>query len=177
MIKSKKGALELSVNTIVIIVIGVTLLTLGLLFVRGVFNKINILSDNVFDNAQSSINEISHTGKFNAPTSIGVQQGAKKTFNVYVANDGSAGTGQRLFTLTLIPNGNFEESVKSKVISPVTVTLDEGKEATYTIQVVAVSNAPLSLDASYQVKVTVGSTDYASSGFSIQVTKSTGLFG
>ena len=177
MIKSKKGAFEPFFNSLGFIVYWFYIITFGFIIVRGVFNKINILSDNVFDNAQSSINEISHTGKFNAPTSIGVQQGAKKTFNVYVANDGSAGTGQRLFTLTLIPNGNFEESVKSKVISPVTVTLDEGKEATYTIQVVAVSNAPLSLDASYQVKVTVGSTDYASSGFSIQVTKSTGLFG
>jgi archaellum component FlaG (FlaF/FlaG flagellin family) len=175
--KSKKGALELSVNTIVIIVIGVTLLTLGLIFVRGVFSKINSLSDNVFDNAQSSINEISHTGKFNAPTSIGVQQGAKKTFNVYVSNDGSSGTGQKSFTLSLIPNGNFESSVKAKVISPASVTLDEGKEATYTIQVAAVSTAPLSLDASYQVKVTAGNTDYASGGFSIQIVKSTGLFG
>ena len=40
MIKGKKGALELSVNTIVVIVIGVTLLILGLVFVRNIFTKI-----------------------------------------------------------------------------------------------------------------------------------------
>ena len=51
MIKNKKGALELSINTIVVIVIGVTLLILGLVFVRGIFEKVQKISDTAFDKA------------------------------------------------------------------------------------------------------------------------------
>ncbi len=177
MIKDKKGALELSINTIVVIVIGVTLLTLGLIFVKNIFSKVTSLSDNVFDNAQSSIKDISHTGKFNSPTSISIEQSKKKTFNMYVSHDGSGGSGQKTFKLTLIPNGNFENYVKAKIISPDSVRLDEGKEATFTIQIVATSDAPLSLDSSYQTKVMVDNQEYAVGGFAVEVIKSSGLLG
>ncbi|MEK6835962.1 MAG: hypothetical protein AABX55_02980 [Nanoarchaeota archaeon] len=179
MIKGKKGALELSVNTIVVIVIGVTLLTLGLLFVRGLFGKITDLSGDIFDTAEASIGDIGHTGTYNSPTSITIEQGRKKTFNIFVSHDGSAGAGPKTFTLTLTPNGNFEDDVISKIISPSSVTLNEGKESTFIIQVIATADAPLTLDASYQTKVEcIGCTGtYATGGFSIEVVKSSGLFG
>ncbi len=179
MVKGKKGALELSINTIVVIVIGVTLLVLGLVFVRGLFGKITTLSDTIFDSAQSSIGAISHTGTFNSPSSITIEQGRKKTFNIYVSHDGSAGVGVKTFTLTLTPNGNFENYVKAKIISPSSVSLDEGKEATFVVQVAALSNAPLTLDASYQIKVDCSgcAQTYASGGLSIEVLKGSGLFG
>src|SRR3989344_3991402 len=54
----KKGALELSVNTIIIIVIGVTLLTLGLLFVRNIFTQTTDLSQTAFENANRELDAL-----------------------------------------------------------------------------------------------------------------------
>ena len=48
---NKKGALELSMNTIIIIVIGVVLLSLGLIFVRGLFGQVESLSKSAFETA------------------------------------------------------------------------------------------------------------------------------
>ena len=55
---SKKGALELSMNTIIIIVIGVVLLSLGLVFVRGIFSQTTDLSDKVFADANRQLDSL-----------------------------------------------------------------------------------------------------------------------
>jgi len=55
MIKGKKGALELSINTIIIIVIGVTLLTLGLVFVQNIFTQTSDLSAKAFEDANRAL--------------------------------------------------------------------------------------------------------------------------
>ena len=55
--KSKKGAIELSITTIIVIVIGVTLLILGLGFVRSIFGNISKISDTTFAKAQSFLEE------------------------------------------------------------------------------------------------------------------------
>jgi len=52
----KKGALELSINAIVIVILAMTLLGLGLGFVRGLFNKVNRMSDDTFDKMQEQLN-------------------------------------------------------------------------------------------------------------------------
>src|SRR3990167_4628958 len=67
----KKGALELSMNTIVIVVIGVTLLVLGLGFVTGIFGNLESLTQNVFVEAENSINQIAtHNEKLSVPGDI-----------------------------------------------------------------------------------------------------------
>ena len=58
MIKNKKGAIELSVNTIVVIVIGVTLLTLGLVFVRQILRQGTDLSDKAFEEANKQLDSL-----------------------------------------------------------------------------------------------------------------------
>ncbi len=88
MIKSKKGALELSVNTIVVIVIGVTLLILGLVFVRGIFTKIDTLSADSFAKAEGELGKLS--GNLDnqltlSPQRIDVEKGGAKQVNVVIA--------------------------------------------------------------------------------------------
>lgn len=53
--KPKKGAIELSMTTIIVIVLGITLLTLGLMFVRGIFSKINVITKTTFEDADKQI--------------------------------------------------------------------------------------------------------------------------
>ena len=180
--KEKRGALELSMNTIVIIVIGVVLLSLGLFFVRGLFSQINEIKDDVFirpGEDRVEIGNIGRSGKFSVPDIVRVKQGGKATFSVYVIHDGSAGSGSKQFTLQLTPNGNFESQAKAKIISPLTVTLQEGQEAKFLGQVVALGNAPITLDASYQLKVTCSGCqdEYASGEIVIEVIERQGLLG
>jgi hypothetical protein len=62
MLKQKKGALELSVNTIVIIVIAVTLLTLGLVFVKTIFGNLTDITKQTFEQADQEIRSQLATG-------------------------------------------------------------------------------------------------------------------
>src|SRR3989344_6605784 len=89
MIKGKKGALELSVNTIVVIVIGVTLLTLGLVFVRGILTKATDLSDEAFENANKQLDALG--GSVNefltiAPETVRAKAGDVEGFSVLMKN-------------------------------------------------------------------------------------------
>lgn len=87
MIKSKKGALELSINTIVVIVIGVTLLILGLVFVRGIFTKIDTLSADSFAKAEGELGKLSVIDNqlTLSPQRIDVEKGGAKQINVVIA--------------------------------------------------------------------------------------------
>lgn len=73
---SKKGALELSVNTIVIVVIGITLLVLGLVFVRSIFTKLGGLGTEAFQQAEQELKQIqAGDTKINFPATIEVKKG------------------------------------------------------------------------------------------------------
>src|SRR3989344_4024738 len=54
---NKRGALELSMTTIIVIVIGVTLLSLGIIWVRSTMEKVTQLSDASFATAQQELQE------------------------------------------------------------------------------------------------------------------------
>ena len=59
---NKKGSLELSINAIVIIVLALTLLGLGLTFIRGVFSDITDTSSGIQDQVKEQILEDLRTG-------------------------------------------------------------------------------------------------------------------
>lgn len=178
----KKGALELSVNTIVIVVIGVTLLTLGLVFVKNMFNQLTQTSDDVFGTADKEIGKMHQESKFTCPTEISVKAGKRQTSTLYVGHDGTCGQGVKEFTVTLEKASDFDETlVKAKLISPATIPLKEGEEATYTMQIAAAIDAPLSSgsgdDPAYSVTVTCEGENYANGAFIINVVKGGGIFG
>jgi len=55
--QSKKGAIELSMTTIIVIVLGVTMLILGLVFVRNIFQRTATLTEEAFENAEKEIQQ------------------------------------------------------------------------------------------------------------------------
>lgn len=185
----KKGALELSVNTIVVIVIGVALLSLGLIFIKNLFGGIDKISGGIFDTANTEIGKL-HTGaKFTVPPIVDVKQGSRATMFVYVGNDGSDIDNCKSFYIDLGKQGTFNENeIQSKVISKNPVELDAGEEARFVIQVAAIKKAPLSTgkpeDPAYSVTArcaagtaTAASPVYDTSAFTINVEKGGGLFG
>ncbi|MFH1209859.1 MAG: hypothetical protein V1663_03650 [archaeon] len=87
--KSKKGALELSMNTIIIIVIGVVILSLGLMFVRGIFTSTTDLSEKVFGNANKELDTLG--GDANnfltvSPETVRLKGGQTSGFVIQVTN-------------------------------------------------------------------------------------------
>lgn len=181
----KKGAIELSINTIIIIVIGVTLLTLGLVFVKNVFTQLGDLSDKVFDTADTEIGQIHRATKFTSPTSVEVKQGQKKTFKIYVGHDGkTCGAGPKKFSVKLVKaqGSQFSEKlIKAMIISPPHITLEEGQEAGYVVQLAVSRDAPLSkgsfTEPAYSVEVLCQGKHYDGGAFTINIVTGGGLFG
>lgn len=89
MMKSKKGAIELSMTTIIVIVIGVTLLTLGILWVRGVIGNVSGLSDSAFEDAERVLaSGGDFQGAVNAPSQLSLERGEIKQAIFKVRNTG-----------------------------------------------------------------------------------------
>ena len=91
---NKKGALELSMNTIIIIVIGVVLLSLGLMFVRGLFGQVESLSKSAFETADAEISIISNINQplTLVPGELEVKRGSAEVVDVIIANLGETST-------------------------------------------------------------------------------------
>lgn len=85
---SKKGAIELSMTTIIVIIIGITLLGLGLTWISGVFNKIGDLSDQAFIQADKEIRENMRADQnfYVSGQTFQIEAGESKTINVGVRN-------------------------------------------------------------------------------------------
>src|SRR3972149_3048368 len=85
--KERRGSLSLSMETIIIIILGVTLLSLGLIFVKGIFDKTEELREAAFDDAERAMSPLDayHEDKLTVP-SIKVKRGESKKFFIYVNN-------------------------------------------------------------------------------------------
>lgn len=122
MIKSKKGALELSINTIVVIVIGVTLLTLGLVFVRGILTKATDLSDEAFEDANRQLDALGgNTNEFLtiAPETVRVKAGDIGGFSVLIKNVEQKSYSGLIAKVTTSPNG-LEKGIKCEFVDDTT---------------------------------------------------------
>jgi len=124
---NKKGALELSMNTIIIIVIGVVLLSLGLIFVRGIFSQTTDLSDKVFADANKQLDSLGgsvSSALVVSPETVRVESGKTSGFVIQVTNleegatyNGLTGTLQALgegITCTFT-DGTSQKSIRTLV--------------------------------------------------------------
>src|SRR3989338_5108015 len=84
----KRGALELSVNTIVVIVIGVTILTLGLYFVKNIFGGLDELGTGALEKAKSQLGDLGDVDKLLSisPKETDIHQGDTGYVKVTIAN-------------------------------------------------------------------------------------------
>ena len=168
--RSKKGAIELSMTTIIVIVLGVTLLILGLVFVRNIFGKTDQLALQAFEQAEKEI-----------------QQRMGSTDKIYVSGGltWTVEPGKALARLVSIQN--FDENLESSADFKVQIkpTDNKGKEEWFKIsqpgKVKAGSRASVPLEvrlpaglppgSSYAFLITVykGSEEYASQSIIVSV--------
>jgi len=86
--RSKRGAIELSMSTIIIIILGVALLTFGIMWLRSIFTPIMEISDDTFDKAREQLGQIEDVNSLLTliPSETKVEQGKDDTVKVVVAN-------------------------------------------------------------------------------------------
>jgi hypothetical protein len=89
LVKNKKASLELSIRTIVVVVLAMTLLGLGLSFIRGMFKDIESLSGDVSAQVREKILDDLITGdkKISFPkTEIWIDKGKSEIITVGIRN-------------------------------------------------------------------------------------------
>lgn len=84
----KKGAIEMSMTTIIVVVIGITLLSLGLVWVKSIFDNLQGTTIDAFDQVDAAIGEL---GTVDSPLTINpdkirVKQNGAKSVEVIIAN-------------------------------------------------------------------------------------------
>lgn len=88
-IGSKKGALDVSINAIVVIIFAITMLSLGLAFMRGTFGKIGGQVDGIISNAQLDNPPSAENPFVLSANQITVKKGQTTTLKIGYYNDGT----------------------------------------------------------------------------------------
>src|SRR3989338_2323575 len=92
----KKAAVELSMTTIIIIVIGITILSLGLVWIRSVFSDVGELTSGAFEQGETQIAEI-FGGTYQpvalSPSETTMSQGETTTASLAINNLGDDVSG------------------------------------------------------------------------------------
>jgi hypothetical protein len=87
----KKGAIEFSMTTIMVVIIGVAVLALGLTWIRSTFEQVGGITEGSLEAAETTVGEVAFSGKVSAPASLNIGKSDIKKFKVLVRNQGVAG--------------------------------------------------------------------------------------
>src|SRR3989344_1095748 len=176
--RSKKGAVELSMSTIIIIILGVTLLSLGLILVKGTFSSITRTTQGALDKGDVLIGEIFEdvdSPLVISPPKTTVPQGVTDAVDVIVSNQEQESIQITAKTKSLDPDFlecSFSDTKKDVSRS---YTLTSGKQAKFGLIVSVKSNAQIGKLLVCDVEVT-GLTGDTSEQLSVIVGKEKGLF-
>lgn len=120
-LRNKKGAFEMSITTVVIIVIAMTFLILGLILVRNIFSGATDATDLINENVKSQINQLFNDQDtksviYLADNSALVEKGETYNVGLGIRNVGRGGSG----------SSEFSYEIKAvEVESGCDITLDE----------------------------------------------------
>lgn len=159
---NKKGAIELSMTTIIVIVLGVTLLILGLGFVRTLFGKVTTLSQGAFDIAEQEIQ-----GKMGATDKVYVSSlrveaipGKPSVINIGIQNIGTD-TGSGTFVVKAVPGAQGGDA--DWFIIPVNeLKIAPGEKQAFPIEVTLPAGTPAGKSYGFTLDVTKNGAAYAS---------------
>jgi hypothetical protein len=181
---SRKGAMELSMNTIVVVVIGITLLVLGLVFVRGIFTRLGGLGGSAFQKAEQELQQIqSGETKINFPQNVEVKKGGSAVEEIRVCN--TDGTLEASSELKFVANDAFPAgltittggtTVSSTAKSPKPIQLGTiDYQSCKVLPTLIKATATVKVDPNVEppfltLTVTKGGKDYYSMGATIEIT-------
>ncbi|MDD4878785.1 MAG: hypothetical protein PHO02_07200 [Candidatus Nanoarchaeia archaeon] len=154
---NRKGAIEMSMTTIIVVILGITLLSLGLMFVRNIFSDIGGSSAKMSDLADKQMMEM--FGESEDPISlprdqVEIEQGDEDILDIGIRNTGE---DQGKFSLKSIevvskPGAFKGDALKWLSWDSTESTILSGKAKTGKILVAVPTNANL---GTYQFKITL----------------------
>ena len=113
---NKRGAMELSINTIIIIVIGVALLSFGLLFLGDIKDKVFSLGEKAFGEADTALTDLNQAdAKLTVASSVSVKKGDSTNFQITVGNEKQTKSS---FTIEVKPAADNLAGEKLKISIP-----------------------------------------------------------
>lgn len=119
---NKKGAIEFSMTTIMVIIIGVAVLALGLTWIRGTFTQVGTLTETSLENAETILGEVGFTGKVGVPATIVLDTNDAKKFKVLVRNTMATGDS---FALDVVSDGT--DCIDAGAITTEAVYIEDGE--------------------------------------------------
>jgi hypothetical protein len=96
---TKKGAIEFSMTTIMVVIIGVAVLALGLTWIRSTFEQVGGITEGSLEAAETIVGEVAFSGKASAPAVIRMGSTDAKKFKILVRNTGNAGDEFKVTTV------------------------------------------------------------------------------
>lgn len=164
---NKRGAMELSINTIIIIVIGVALLSVGLLFLGNIKDKLFNMGNEAFRTGSDALRDLNNfDSKLSVSSSIDVKKGDATPFQIIIGNDKNV---ERTFTIDVKPAASNDAGTKLKMIVPITefkIAGGAGKELTVNVR----ADKNIVVDSyAYLVNVKADGQDYESAEFFVNI--------
>lgn len=158
---SKKGDIGLSMQTIVIVVLSVTLLVLGLIFVGGMFKKLNKIADMAFDQADLKLRELYEGSDTPISTLPGdyleINTKDYNTLYVWVSNQQEE---PKACTIKLLL-GEVSSMVDIPALQIKTDTLEPGSGVTKSFRIKALKTFPYKKEKLMQAESDCGETGTA----------------
>ncbi|MBI2148050.1 hypothetical protein HYU23_00060 [Candidatus Woesearchaeota archaeon] len=170
--QSKKGAIELSITTIIVVVIGVTLLIFGLVFVRGVFEKVTTLTEDAFRAAEKEVQQrMGASDKiYVSGVNFEVESGKSTVFTVGVQNFGEETTVSK-FKIDIVP-GDTKIKKDEWFTLPPEDNLKPGDKKGFPVKVTLPKGAPPGKSYTFTIRVFKNNEEYASQAIIVSVKES-----
>ena len=166
----KKGAIEMSMNTIIVIVIGVTLLILGLAFVRGIFTKIGGLTEGAFSDAEKEIQQrMSSTDKIYVSGGLNweIEPGISLPRVVGIQNFDENLESSGKFSVEILPTDTTGKKEWFVIAQP--GNIKTGEKASVPVEVKFPKGLPPGNSYSFNIRVLKDGKDYASQGIIVAI--------
>jgi len=130
----KKGAIEFSMTTIMVIIIGVAVLALGLTWIRGTFTQVGTITESALANAETIFGEVGFTGKIGTPAVLIMKPNDAKRYRVNLRNiesnditvSATATIQQRVGGTCITGVPTSEEDIASNIVIPAGETTEIG---------------------------------------------------
>ena len=163
--KQKKGAIELSMTTIIVIVLGVTLLILGLAFIQGLFAKVTSLSEQSFATADKLIQEQMGSSERFYISALIFEIESGKSISGYVGLQNFESDAE--FEITAISGGS--EKIDDWFVLPSPDTIRAGEKKGYPILIKVPSTKAPGTSATFTIKALKDKEEYDSQSIIIKV--------
>lgn len=170
----KRGAIQLSITTIIVIVIGIAILSLGLTWVYNIFTGIESITEDAFASAENQLNSIfSETDEILvlSPKTLIIKQKEQQILGIGIQNTLTDGKPHTFtYKIDLVNKegkdvntvlGWIAQGAGQQIITGESITLNSGQKESVLIPIAIPRNAPL---GTYRFIVTLtGDTPEANS--------------